>query len=119
MIKKFNYEKIYLNNKMSPSIRYFKLLINEVFYTLKNEFDEKNTIKNLKKMKRFYPSLSREFINWLSNYARIDERIEENYDNKIIYDLSNLQDYKKAIIDYISGMTDQYIISIYNEIISF
>lgn len=118
-IKKFNYEKIYLNEKMAPSTRYFKIVINEVYYTLKNEFDEKNTIRNLKKLKRYYPNLSEEFVKWLSNYAETEERIEENYNNKIIYDLTNLKDYEKAIIDYISGMTDQYIISVYNEIVSF
>ena len=118
-IKKFNYEKIYLNDKMAPSTRYFKIVINEVYYTLKNEFDEKNTIRNLKKLKRYYPNLSEEFVKWLSNYAETEERIEENYNNKIIYDLTNLKDYEKAIIDYISGMTDQYIISVYNEIVNF
>lgn len=118
-IKKFNYEKIYLNDKMAPSTRYFKIVINEVYYTLKNEFDEKNTIRNLKKLKRYYPNLSEEFVKWLSNYAETEERIEENYNNKIIYDLTNVKDYEKAIIDYISGMTDQYIISVYNEIVSF
>ena len=118
-IKKFNYEKIYLNEKMAPSTRYFKIVINEVYYTLKNEFDEKNTIRNLKKLKRYYPNLSEEFVKWLSNYAETEERIEENYNNKIIYDLTNVKDYEKAIIDYISGMTDQYIISVYNEIVSF
>ena len=118
-IKKFNYEKIYLNDKMAPSTRYFKIVINEVYYTLKNEFDEKNTIRNLKKLKRYYPNLSEEFVKWLSNYAETEDRIEENYNNKIIYDLTNLKDYEKAIIDYISGMTDQYIISVYNEIVSF
>ena len=118
-IKKFNYEKIYLNDKMAPSTRYFKIVINEVYYTLKNEFDEKNTIRNLKKLKRYYPNLSEEFVKWLSNYAETEDRIEENYNNKIIYDLTNLKDYEKAIIDYISGMTDQYIISVYNEIVNF
>lgn len=118
-IKKFNYEKIYLNEKMAPSTRYFKIVINEVYYTLKNEFDEKNTIRNLKKLKRYYPNLSEEFVKWLSNYAETEDRIEENYNNKIIYDLTNLRDYEKSIIDYISGMTDQYIISVYNEIVSF
>ena len=114
-----NISKIYLNDKMAPSTRYFKIVINEVYYTLKNEFDEKNTIRNLKKLKRYYPNLSEEFVKWLSNYAETEERIEENYNNKIIYDLTNVKDYEKAIIDYISGMTDQYIISVYNEIVSF
>lgn len=118
-IKEFNYKQIYKNAKISPSIRYFRLVINEIFYTLKNEFAGKNTIKNLKKMKRYYPNLSSEFIEWLSRYSNIEERDTNIYRNKLLYDLSNLEDYERAIIDYISGMTDQYIINVYNEIVSF
>lgn len=118
-IKEFNYKQIYKNVKISPSIRYFRLVINEIFYTLKNEFAGKNTIKNLKKMKRYYPNLSSEFIEWLSRYSNIEERDTNIYRNKLLYDLSNLEDYERAIIDYISGMTDQYIINVYNEIVSF
>lgn len=118
-IKEFNYKQIYKNAKISPSIRYFRLVINEIFYTLKNEFAGKNTIKNLKKMKRYYPNLSSEFIEWLSRYSNIEERDTNIYRNKLLYDLSNLEDYERAIINYISGMTDQYIINVYNEIVSF
>lgn len=118
-IKEFNYKQIYKNVKISPSIRYFRLVINEIFYTLKNEFAGKNTIKNLKKMKRYYPNLSSEFIEWLSRYSNIEERDTNIYRNKLLYDLSNLEDYERAIVDYISGMTDQYIINVYNEIVSF
>ena len=39
--------------------------------------------------------------------------------NKVIYDLNNIQDYCRAIIDYMSGMTDQYIINVYDEIVKF
>ena len=39
--------------------------------------------------------------------------------NKIIYDINNEMDYKQAIIDYISGMSDNYAIKIYKELIEF
>lgn len=118
-IKDFNYEKIYQNEKIHPSIRYFKMVMNEIFYCLKNEFAGKRTIYNLKQMGRYYPNLSKEFVSWLSNYAETEDRISANYNNKIIYHLENIQDYCRAIIDYISGMTDQYVIQIYNEIVRF
>ena len=100
-------------------MRYFKVVINEVYYILKEQFDEKYTIRNLKKLKRYYPVLSNEFVGWLSDYAETGSRDYEKYDNKIIYDLSNYEDYITAIIDYLSGMTDKYIIARYNEIIGF
>lgn len=119
MIKKFNYEKIYLNNKIKPMIRYFTVLMNELFYVLKQEYNGINTIKNLKKMKRYYPVLSNEFSNWLKDYIKSEDRDEDVFANKIIYDLHKPEDYYRAIMDYISGMTDNFIVKIYKEIISF
>ncbi len=119
MIKDFNYQNIYRNEKILPSVRYFKIVMNEIFYCLQNEFNEKRTIYNLKKMARYYPNLSHEFVTWLSNYAKTEDRNEEEYNNKIIYNLQNRDDYAKSIIDYMSGMTDKYIIQIYDEIVRF
>ena len=118
-IKQFNYDKIYRNEKINPTIRYFKVLMTEIFYTLKKEWNGKSTIFNLKRMKRYYPNLSYEFVNWLSEYSLTDDRRPELYNNKIIYNLENLEDYCRAIIDYMSGMTDNYIVQVYNEIVSF
>lgn len=118
-IKDFNYKNIYFNEKLSPANRYFKIVMNEVFYCLKSEFAGKNTIRNLKKMARYYPILSLEFVHWLSHYAITDDRVNSKYNNKIIYNLENEQDYARAIIDYMSGMTDKYIAQVYNEIVSF
>ena len=70
-------------------------------------------------MKRYYPVLSEEFSAWLETYANIEGRDEEKYFNKIVYDLNDIKNYCRAIIDYMSGMTDQYIVRIYNEIVSF
>lgn len=119
LIRKFNSEKIYKNDKIEPTIRYFTVLMNEIFYTLKREYNGENTIRNLKKMGRYYPVLSEEFVGWLANYTNIKERDDDDFKSKIIYNLNNLKDYERAIIDYMSGMTDNYIVKIYNEIVSF
>lgn len=39
--------------------------------------------------------------------------------NQIIFDYKNKEDFYKSIISYISGMTDNFAIEIYNEIIRF
>jgi dGTPase len=118
-IKKFNNENIYQHKVIKPTIRYFTVLINELFYALRNEYDGKNTIKNLKKMRRYYPVLASEFSSWLSNYAITEDRDNKLYDNKIIYNLEKLENYNRAIVDYMSGMTDIYIVKIYNELINY
>lgn len=118
-IKQFNNEKIYKNEKIQPTIRYFKVVMNEIFYTLKREYNGTATNKSIRKMKRYYPVLANEFSNWLEKYCNCQDRDETKYFNKVIYDLNNIQDYCRAIIDYMSGMTDQYIVSVYDEIVKF
>ena len=118
-IKQFNYKKIYNNEKIQPTTRYFKVLMNEIFYTLKKEYAGMNTIDNIYKLKRYYPELSDGFSGWLEKYTNSDKKDTEKYDNKIVYDLNNEKDYYRAIIDYIAGMTDQYVVRIYGELISF
>ena len=39
-------------------------------------------------------------------------RKEEKYNNKILYDINKKEDYIRAILTYISGMTDNYIIKV-------
>ncbi len=116
-INKFNTEKIYKNERIQPTIRYFTVVINEIFYMLKSAYNGTSTTKSVRRMKRYYPYLSEEFSNWLERYSNSDDR--DDYCNKIIYDLNDIKEYCRAIIDYLSGMTDQYIIRIYNEIVSF
>lgn len=118
-IKKFNYEKIYDNEKIQPTIRYFKVVMNEIFYALKNAYNGTATVKSIRKLKRYYPFLSDEFSNWLEIYSNSIDRNNDKYCNKVIYDLTDINNYSRAIIDYMSGMTDQYIVRIYNEIVSF
>ena len=93
--------------------------MNEIFYTLKKEYNGINTIKNIRKLKRYYPELSERFSGWLEKYCNTGDKDESLYENKIVYDLNNEKDYYRAIIDYMAGMTDQYIVRIYDELISF
>lgn len=118
-IKQFNSEKIYKNEKILPTIRYFKVVMNEIFYALKNEYNGTATIKNIKKMKRYYPFLAEEFSGWLEKYSNVEDRDNEKYFNNLVYDLNDINQYSKSIIDYMSGMTDQFIVRVYDEIVSF
>ena len=113
----FNNQKIYKHDILKPMIRYCTLFMNELCSLLKSAYDGENTIKNLRKMKKFYPELSSEFIGWLANFSEIEERNSEQYKNRIVFDLSKEQDYAKAILTYLSGMTDKYIVKMYNSLI--
>ena len=119
LIKNFNYKNIYLSDKIKPMIRYFTVVMNEMFYILKQEYSGINTLKNLKKLKRYYPTFPEEYSNWLKDYIDYEGKEKEKSANKILYDLHKPEDYYRSIIDYISGMTDHYMVKKYKEIISF
>lgn len=118
-IKEFNYKHIYFSRRTLTSTKYFELVINEIYDILKDCYDNTNTLLNLSNLKKFYPKLADGFYHFLENYCSFANREELKLKNKIIYDISNKQDFSKAIISYISGMTDNFVMEMYNEIIRF
>lgn len=119
-IKKFNYENIYKNERLKASNKYFSLVLNEIYDTLTKAYKGKETASEIKKLSKFYPNLSGSFLDWINCYWDLADRKNSNLKNKVIYLVSQSEkDYNKAILDYISGMTDKYAIETYNEIIRF
>lgn len=116
-IKEFNYRNIYKTTKTNASSRYFKILLHEIYHTLKDGYDGEKTLEKMEKMKKIYPQIFAGFEQWLSYYWNL-ERKETNH-NDILFDIKNEKDYYKAIIYYISGMTDNFAIGTYNKIIGF
>ena len=118
-IKQFNYDNIYKSTRILPSNRYFELVISEIYNTLKNTYDGNNTLNNLNILSNSFPKLSRSFNSFINNYYDFGNRDKLKLKNKVIFDIDNPKDYYKCILYYISGMTDNFAIEIYNEIISF
>ena len=118
-IKEFNYKHIYFSRRTLTSTKYFELVINEIYDILKVCYDNTNTLLNLSNLKKFYPKLADGFYHFLENYCDFANREELKLKNKIIFDISNEQDFSRAIISYISGMTDNFVMEMYNEIIRF
>lgn len=118
-IKEFNYKHIYLSKRLEPSRRYFNVVINEIYDLLKSTYDNVNTLNNLQVLSKTYPKLGNGFINFIYNYYDFGNRENLKLKNKILFSIDNKRDFYKAIIYYISGMTDNFAIEIYNEIIHF
>ena len=116
-IKAFNYKNIYLSERIKTGRRYFNLVINEIFNTLKSAYDGKNTIAKFEKLKKVYPTVFEGFEQWLSNYWNLQRN--NTFQNDIIINVENEKDFSKSIIYYISGMTDNFAINEYNKIIGF
>lgn len=118
-IKEFNYKNIYYSDRIMPSNNFFKLVIHQIYDKLKNCFDKKDTMLNIKKLDKFYPKLSNGFSDFLQNFTDFGNREKLKLKNKVVFDINNKEDFYKSILSYISGMTDNFAIEIYNEIISF
>ena len=108
-LKEFNYKHIYLDERLKPSTDYFKLIINTIFNTLKRYYYDKEHIKKL------YPEIINDFESWFKLFWN-KERLDI-CSNKSIFDVDNKTDFYQAIIYYISGMTDNYAIDMFNKII--
>lgn len=119
-VKSFILEKVCMNERLEPFRDYAGLVMRTIYNILKNYYDGRNTFKKMKRYQKIYPLLSADFRKWMVKYSDIDEefRITHKFNNKIIYDIENFDDYKQAIIDFISSMSDKYIMRVYNDVIT-
>lgn len=117
-IKDFNYDRIYNHWKIENYKKYAELVIRSIFDMLKRFYSGKSTFKEVEKYGEIYPTLANVFYEWLSKYTEHEKR-DKKFNNLVLYDIESKRDYIKAIIDFISGMTDSFAIKVFNEIIMF
>lgn len=118
-IKEFNYKNIYFSDRIKPSNRYFELVLNEIYDTLKSCFNGKSAFDSIQSLQKFYPKLYDDFLKFLYSYYDYPDREKSNFKNKVIFEDSSERDFYQAILYFISGMTDNYAMEIYDEIIGF
>ena len=118
-IKEFNYKNIYLLERLQIPQKYFSLMIKQLYDLLKEQYAGEKTKENLNKMKKTYPTLANNFLEWIRNYWDLEENRSEVMKNKVVYHMNDEEQYSKAIVHYIAGMTDHYIVDLYNTTISF
>ena len=120
-IKKFNFEKICMNRRLKPFMEYANLVLRSLYTFLSEYYSDFNTITKLSRDEQYYRNIIPNFSSWLIKYSNIDtqQRVVRKYKNKIIYNIENEMEYKQAIIDFISSMTDKFAIKAYEELITF
>ncbi len=116
IMNEFNLKNIYRCERVEYSDRFFELVLDQIFSLLAGAFNYDKTFEALDKIGRYYPNMISEFKDWLSRYT---DGKGEKYHNRTVFDITKERDYNKAIITYMSGMTDKFAIDTYNEIISF
>ena len=120
-LKKFNYEYIYKHERLTNYKRYAELVIESIYQTLLNCYRGQDTLRALDRYRDVYPVLIQTFKDWLLKHSDVGRNDKKNsrYHNQVLYWLNNRTDYAQAIVDYISGMTDNFAIRIFNEITTF
>lgn len=119
-IKKYNYENIYNNPRMEAANEYFRVVINRIYNTLKRMYvsNSEEIYDSFCYYEKYYPKIVSQFREWLERYWCLNDRINCNLNNNVIFEF-NERDYSKAIIEFIAGMTDNYAMDAYNEIVRF
>lgn len=110
-IKRFNYQNIYLRDKLVEATKFFELVLKTIYEFLRETYSNKSKIKNIA------PELVTDFEKWLRMYWNLERRATNK--NSVVFSIDSEKEYCRAIIYYISGMTDNYAIDMYNKIIKF
>lgn len=128
-IKKFNFAHIYSHWRLKEFSVYAENILRTIYRTLMRT---QNFACNgrLESALRYYPKLGKTFRDWCIKYAdykpmgtngiRItDKKRLMRFNTEQIFSLDDYQSFEKCVIEYISGMTDNFAIEVYEEIISF
>lgn len=125
-IMEYNYKHIYLIDRVKVHSDYVQLILDSIFTLLYNYYTEslhssQTILELLQRDEKQYPKTITSFSHWLIKYSKIDNvKRPSEYQNTVIYDFINDDTaIIKSIIDFLSGMTDAYILQIFNELISF
>lgn len=127
-IKAFNYEYIYRSDRFRAFEKYSELIINTLFEGLYSLWRDGLDRGELERYSRAYPELASGFAKWLSCYCEREtadglcgrESRGRVYENEKIYgNLGDKKVYAQAIIDFISGMTDNFAVKLFEEQLKF
>ena len=120
-LKAFNYQYIYRHERLENYKRYARLVIESIYGTLLRFYQGEDTLASLRRQQDTYPVLVGTFYEWLLKYSDVGRKEGKSvkYRNEELYCLNNRKDYAQAAVDYISGMTDNFAIRVFEEITTF
>lgn len=128
-LKKFNFAHIYNHWRLGEFQIYAENVIQTLFRTLQKT--QMYVVSGrVAQALRLYPKLCGVFEDWLikhSNYRPysqekhnyVDRKTVLHYNTPQVFDITDNESFTKCIIEFIAGMTDQFAIQLYEEIITF
>lgn len=129
-IKDFNYNHIYKHPRLEHYKNYAELIITSIYNVLQQCYAGEQTLLEIMEIENYYPQLGRYFREWLIKYSDVGREYYEQqsdhqggigvFDNKIIYKIrSDKDDFIRACIDFIAGMTDTFAERMFKELTNF
>ncbi len=128
-LKKFSFARIYRHWRILEFQQYATTILRTLYRTLlRTHLYAKNG--RVRQALRQYPALCRTFEEWLVKYTEYrpytlrdfdpeEVRAIRRFNTRKVFDVGDAESFRKCVIEYISGMTDQFAIQVYEEIISF
>ena len=128
-LKKFNFANIYNHWRLGEFATYSENIIKTIYTTLQRIIPYVENGRAAQAL-RYCPKLCATFEDWLVKHANyrpfiterhcfVDKKQALRYNTPQVFDVYDNESYQKCVIEYISGMTDQFAIEVYNEVISF
>jgi dGTP triphosphohydrolase len=115
----FNYEKIYQHPRLVVYKKFAQDIIETIYNLLLEGYNGLTTNSRLEKMNQTYPDVFSGFLEWIQPRWDLGGGEKRNR-LRVVYNICfGESEYKKAVIDYISGMTDNYAKRIYDIICAF
>ncbi len=120
-LRQLSKELIYEHPRLNLYKKFAKMVLESIFKELSSCYAGKDSLNKLKEQLSPYELLKGSFSGWIIQYTDSNplERDKKGYENKLVYKIENEQDYHRAIIDYISGMTDNFALAVFDELIRF
>ncbi len=123
-LKKFAFANIYNHWRLKEFQQYATNVLETIYRTLlKIQPYAKNG--RIPRALKAYTKLGATFEDWLiryTNYAPLGDVTRRkllHYETPTVFDIFDNESFQKCVIEYISGMTDQFAISCFEEIVAF
>ncbi len=119
-LKKFCFSNIYNHWRLIEFQNYARNVLGTIYRTLMRLAPYAQNHR-LEQCLRYTPNLQKTFVDWVVKYSNYDVSRKKilRYETKEVFDVTNDESWEKCVLEYISGMTDQYAITVFNEILSF
>jgi len=126
-IMKFNYQNIYLIHRAQLHAQFVELVIHQLFKVLQECGQEAQSDNYrsfdaiLAGMEKAYPKLMSHYRTHLRKLALFpNQERDVRCENVVVYDFINdPKALERSVIDYIAGMTDTFLMDVFNELMTF